>query len=39
MTKLELNVNGKLRIGEVEDRTLLADFLRDQLGLTGTHIG
>jgi carbon-monoxide dehydrogenase small subunit len=39
MTKIELNVNGKPRSGEVEDRTLLADFLRDQLGLTGTHIG
>src|ERR1700693_1376074 len=39
MTKIDLNVNGKPRTGEVEDRTLLADFLRDQLGLTGTHIG
>jgi aerobic carbon-monoxide dehydrogenase small subunit len=39
MTKIELTVNDKPRSGEVEDRTLLADFLRDQLGLTGTHIG
>src|SRR5687768_13304424 len=39
MMKIELTVNGVRRTGEVEDRTLLADFLRDQLGLTGTHIG
>ena len=39
MTKIELTVNGTKYSREVEDRTLLADFLRDQLGLTGTHIG
>ncbi len=39
MTKIELTVNGARRSCEVEDRTLLADCLRDQLGLTGTHIG
>ncbi|HEY0338656.1 MAG TPA: (2Fe-2S)-binding protein [Burkholderiales bacterium] len=32
-------VNGTKHAGEVEDRTLLANFLRDALGLTGTHIG
>ena len=39
MAKVELTVNGKKVAHEVEDRTLLADFLRDTLGLTGTHIG
>lgn len=39
MTKIELTVNGTNYSREVEDRTLLADLLRDQLGLTGTHIG
>jgi carbon-monoxide dehydrogenase small subunit len=39
MSKIEMTVNGKKVSHDVEDRTLLADFLRDQLGLTGTHIG
>ena len=39
MAKIEMTVNGKKVSHEVEDRTLLANFLRDQLGLTGTHIG
>jgi carbon-monoxide dehydrogenase small subunit len=39
MAKIELTVNGKKMSGEAEDRMLLADFLRDQLGLTGTHVG
>jgi carbon-monoxide dehydrogenase small subunit len=39
MAKVELTVNGKKMSGEVEDRTLLVDFIRDTLGLTGTHIG
>ena len=39
MTRIELTVNGARRSCEVEDRTLLADCLRDHLGLTGTHIG
>src|SRR5947209_20625272 len=34
-----MNVNGTLRDGSVEARRSLADFLRDDLGLTGTHIG
>ena len=32
-------VNGKTRSGRVEARTLLVQFLRDTLGLTGTHVG
>jgi carbon-monoxide dehydrogenase small subunit len=39
MAKVEIKVNGKKHTREVEDRTLLANFLRDELGLTGTHIG
>jgi carbon-monoxide dehydrogenase small subunit len=34
-----MNVNGQAVSGDVEGRTLLVDFLRDQLGLTGTHVG
>jgi carbon-monoxide dehydrogenase small subunit len=34
-----MTVNGKSVIGEVEGRTLLSQFLRDDLHLTGTHIG
>jgi carbon-monoxide dehydrogenase small subunit len=34
-----MTVNGKARSGEVEGRTLLSSFLRDQLHLTGTHVG
>src|SRR6188768_1369072 len=39
MTKIELTVNGTKQTREVEDRALLVDVLRDQLQLTGTHIG
>jgi len=39
MPSLSLTVNGRPVTGEVENRTLLAQFLREQLGLTGTHIG
>ena len=34
-----MTVNGQSAEGEVEGRTLLSDFLRNQLSLTGTHIG
>ncbi len=34
-----MTVNGKSVSGEVEGRTLLSAFLRDELGLTGTHVG
>jgi carbon-monoxide dehydrogenase small subunit len=37
--QLSLTVNGKPVSAQVEPRTLLVDFLRDQLKLTGTHIG
>jgi len=36
---LDLNVNGKTLSGVVEPRTLLSDFLRHNLGLTGVHVG
>jgi carbon-monoxide dehydrogenase small subunit len=36
---ITLTVNGKRRGGEVEPRLLLVHFLRDNLGLTGTHVG
>ena len=39
MIKISLSVNGTERSGDVEPRTLLVDFLRTQLGLTGTHVG
>jgi carbon-monoxide dehydrogenase small subunit len=39
MSAVVLTVNGKEQRAEVEDRTLLVHFLRDMLGLTGTHIG
>jgi len=38
-TTVELTVNGQPRSAEVEVRKTLADFLRDDLGLTGTHLG
>jgi carbon-monoxide dehydrogenase small subunit len=34
-----MTVNGKSVSGEVEGRTLLVEFLRGPLGLTGTHVG
>ncbi len=34
-----LTVNGQARQGQVEPRRLLVHYLRDDLGLTGTHIG
>src|SRR3954467_10730194 len=37
--KIALTVNGKRYEDEVEVRLTLADFLRGQLGLTGTHLG
>ncbi len=36
---INLTVNGKAVSKDIEPRTLLAYFLRDDLGLTGTHIG
>jgi len=39
MSDVSLVVNGKAVRGTVEDRTLLVHFLREHLGLTGTHVG
>jgi carbon-monoxide dehydrogenase small subunit len=39
MSRVSMTVNGQAVSAEVEPRTLLANFLRDTLGLTGTHIG
>lgn len=39
MSNVSMNVNGSSVSGDVEDRTLLVSFLRDQLRLTGTHVG
>jgi len=37
--KVSMKVNGKAVSGEVEERTLLVTFIREQLRLTGTHVG
>ena len=37
--KISVSVNGKPQERDVEPRMLLVHFLREQLGLTGTHIG
>jgi len=37
--KVSMKVNGKAVSAEVEARTLLVTFIREQLGLTGTHVG
>ena len=37
--KVEATVNGKSVSADVEARTLLVQYLRDYLGLTGTHVG
>ncbi len=37
--KLKVTVNGEVYEREVEPRLLLSDFLRHELGLTGTHVG
>ncbi|MCC5974416.1 MAG: (2Fe-2S)-binding protein [Rubellimicrobium sp.] len=39
MTQVGMTVNGKAVSGKVEGRTLLVDFLRGTLRLTGTHVG
>jgi aerobic-type carbon monoxide dehydrogenase small subunit (CoxS/CutS family) len=36
---ISLTVNGRPHVAEVEPRRLLVDFLREDLGLVGTHIG
>ena len=37
--KISVTVNGEAREGDVEPRTLLVHWLRDDLGLTGTNVG
>lgn len=37
--KISMTVNGQSHEGEVDSRLLLVHFIRDTLGLTGTHIG
>jgi carbon-monoxide dehydrogenase small subunit len=37
--RLEVTVNGERHVSEVEPRLLLVHYLRDELGLTGTHVG
>jgi carbon-monoxide dehydrogenase small subunit len=39
MPHVSMTVNGERKSAEIEDRTLLVYFLRETLGLTGTHIG
>ena len=39
MIQIAIAVNGKARKAHVEPRTLLVHFLREQLNLTGTHVG
>ena len=39
MTAVSMTVNGKVRKTHVEPRLLLVHFLREQLNLTGTHVG
>ncbi|MEM8793238.1 MAG: (2Fe-2S)-binding protein [Pseudomonadota bacterium] len=39
MTTVSMTVNGKPVSGDVEGRTLLVQFLREDLSLTGTHVG
>ena len=39
MPTVSMTVNGKSVSGEVEARTLLVEYLRENLSLTGTHVG
>lgn len=39
MTSITMTVNGRKVSGDAEDRTLLVEFLRSNLALTGTHVG
>ncbi|MDF1855614.1 (2Fe-2S)-binding protein [Pseudooceanicola sp.] len=39
MPRISMKVNGDTAEGDVEGRTLLVEFLRDSLRLTGTHVG
>ena len=39
MATVSMTVNGKKVSADVENRTLLVQYLREKLGLTGTHVG
>ena len=39
MAVINISVNGKKISKEIPDNTILSDFLRDKLALTGTHVG
>ncbi|HQY43099.1 MAG TPA: (2Fe-2S)-binding protein [Paracoccaceae bacterium] len=39
MTKVSMTVNGRVVSADTEGRTLLSSYLREGLGLTGTHVG
>ena len=39
MAKVNIKINGKKITKEISDNTMLSDFLRDKLALTGTHVG
>jgi aerobic-type carbon monoxide dehydrogenase small subunit (CoxS/CutS family) len=39
LAPIRVTVNGRMREGRCETRKLLVDFLREDLGLTGTHVG
>ena len=39
MVTVGIKINGKVISKEIQDNTLLSDFLRDSLALTGTHVG
>jgi len=39
MARVSVKINGKKITKEVSDNTMLSDFLRDGLALTGTHVG
>ncbi|KPL52815.1 (2Fe-2S)-binding protein [Prosthecomicrobium hirschii] len=39
MTTVSMTVNGRQVSADVEDRTLLVDYLRNAISLTGTHVG
>ena len=39
MISVSLTINGIEKTAKVDERTLLVDFLREDMGLTGTHVG
>ena len=39
MVTVKIKINGKIISKDIQDNTLLSDFLRDGLALTGTHVG